>query len=662
MALTPIQETPASALAAGVNNSPPESPPLQPRLSKSGVDTPHHTPAAAAGSNTSATVQDTIENISEELVTERRQNLGPSADGEGTLAGGESLELGQVTVSQADVGKTEHESMGSGDDHGNTQSNVVSTLEVHLPVVMAKKEIDGAGRDQTLSNSRDEPTSDVEPCEILPEQLTPTQIAELEVPRTSGVDSTDNKDVELDSTNNLRSYRRAGQREAGRDIEDESFGDDEDTAVDTPDQSGTLLKQPQSVPPHMRPTLKAVSAQSTVETRVSRLTVSCLYHTNTDQRDWPAPVPRAPRAYSQAVTYPSFRPPTDYDELRRTKAQLMKARDDLEAERKLNSEMRKMVGAEKQASIGGAMSDMLTDLLQKQAEALTEKAKTQEKERRLQNREQQITQLEVYLSEGQKQLKYQLEQQGIRLMSTVDEANLRREVEIKVKHQLSDIEGKIAIQVERLRHQEIAQKIREQQYKVVIRDDLEKEVREQLARDMQAKGIDSKATDAAYERGLAEGQKIEGTVAVPELSSKHEFLKGYAACYRSQTALHNMRIGRLAVDSSELAFLYDPTHVENPHNIGVSIGRMIAEAPVSSSVGVVISPSSMVDGAVRAAAIMGESQATSSAVTLRGRGQEQFTDEGSPHTSHVEGRLEQAHPPQQTRLQPVQQQEELIRR
>lgn len=107
----------------------------------------------------------------------------------------------------------------------------------------------------------------------------------------------------------------------------------------------------------------------------------------------------------------------------------MKACNDLEHERKINIEMRKTVGAEKKAGIGAAMADMMSDLLQKPAEAFTAKAKTQEKERKLQYREQKITQIETYLANGQKQLKWRLEQQGISTMSQVDEANLRREVE-----------------------------------------------------------------------------------------------------------------------------------------------------------------------------------------------------------------------------------------
>ena len=326
----------------------------------------------------------------------------------------------------------------------------------------------------------------------------------------------------------------------------------------------------------------------------------------------------------------------------------MKARNDLEVERKLNAEMLRTIGAEKQASISAAMSDMLTELLQKQAEALAAKARSQEKDRELQYREQKIAQLEDYLSDGQKQLKYHLEQQGIRPMTAVEKANLRRETESKIRHQFSDIEGKIAIHVERLRYQEAAQKIREQQHKALIRDALETEIRGQLMQDVQAQAMGAKATEAAYEHGLTEGKQIGGVKAF-DVTLKQEFLKGYAACYRSQSALHNLRNGHVAADSPDLAFFFDPTHHENPHNMGLSIGRMdvAVENVKKSTVGVVIGRKSMEEGAARAAAIVGEPQAASDVVTRHG--QPQLSDATPTGTDQAAGLSEQAHPAQQVR-------------
>ncbi|KAL1608800.1 hypothetical protein SLS59_001991 [Nothophoma quercina] len=409
---------------------------------------------------------------------------------------------------------------------------------------------------------------------------------------------------------------------------EESFGDDEDTATET-QEANDALAQPRSVPPHMRPSFKGPVTQNLGAQQLGR--------------DWPTPVPRAPRVFCPPSGYQPSRPPVDLDELQRMRAQLMKARNDLEVERKVNAEMRRTVGAEKQASISAAMSDMLTELLQKQADALAAKAKIQEKDRELQHREQKIAQLEAYLADGQKQLKFQLEEQGIRMMSAVEEAHLCRDVELKLRHQFFDIEGKIGIQVERLRHQEAAQKIREQEYKASIRDALETEIREQLVQGVRAKAVVSKATEVVYERGLPDGKQVVG-VKAPEETLKREFLKGYAACYRSLTALYNLRNGHVTADSPELAFLFDPTHSENPHNMGLSIGRVqdMAEKAEKGMDGVITSSKPVEGVAARAAVIVKEPQAIPDAVTLHGQNQAQFSEAGSSRPVHIAHRSEQA--------------------
>ncbi|KAJ4991681.1 hypothetical protein SVAN01_02796 [Stagonosporopsis vannaccii] len=633
MAPVPIGEASTSALTDKVNTNLPKTPPLC--LFKNVVDTPPHTLAAVDNPTTIGV--DTIENTSEEIITERAQASRVDAKIIDICDGGEIIERGQDTTSQADLGNVELENMEANEDPITTRFKVISTANAHLPVATTE-EADDKGRlfaIQTLPITRDEPALNIEPCKNLPDQsprARASSATECTVPVTLNVDNNDSKDDSLVITKIMPMDSRTGQDKAGRDTQEDSFGDDEDTAVAAPEEA-------RSVPPHMRSAAHAISAHSIVESR----------------REWSAPVPRAPRAHASAIASPPIRTAIDYDEFRRTNAQLLKARSDLEAERTINAEIRKTVGAEIQTSVGAAMADMLSDLLQKQAETLMAKAKTQEKERELQCREQQITQLEAYLSEGQKQLKHQLEQRGIQLMSAADEAKLRREVELRVKHQLSDIEGKIDIQVERLRHQEAAQRTREHQYKVLVRDALETEIREQVAREMQAKNADSKAIEAAYERGIAEGKK-EGGSRTLDTGSKDEFLKGYAACYGAQTALHKLRMGRITADSPELAFLYDPTHAENPHNVGLSIGRMAAE-PVSNKLGAILSRSSMAEEADRAATTTGSSWATSSAVTLRGHGSVDM-DSG---TSHVADDSEQVRPAHQTRPQPVQQ-EEPIRR
>ncbi|UPX12361.1 uncharacterized protein EKO05_0002911 [Ascochyta rabiei] len=416
---------------------------------------------------------------------------------------------------------------------------------------------------------------------------------------------------------------------------DGTLGDDEKTAMKTPKDARLV----QSVPPHMHLTSKSANVQP--------------YDPPNTRREWPAPGPRGPRAYYPSGGHQPSRLPLDYDELQRTKAQLSKTRNNLDCERNTNAETQKTDGAEKQASIDAAMSNMLTDLLHKQAEALTEKAKVQEKERDLHYRERRIVQLEEYLSDGQRQLKYQLEQQGIRPMSVVEQANLRRELEIKVRHQLSDIEGNIAIQEERLRNQEAAQKIREQQYKAWVCDAVEAEVRVQIAKDEQDMTADTKAAEVVCERSLAQGQHITGD-HTSGVTLEQEFLKGYAACSRSQIALYNMRSGLLATDSPELAFLYDLTHPENLHNIGVQIGRMedVSEKVKAEAMEANICHKSAKDG---------EPQAV---VAHRGRGQAKFNNAGPLRSTQTIDHPEKVHDTQRSKqLQEIQkeQQEQPLR-
>ncbi|KAF1933582.1 uncharacterized protein M421DRAFT_88763 [Didymella exigua CBS 183.55] len=429
------------------------------------------------------------------------------------------------------------------------------------------------------------------------------------------------------------------------DSEDHSFGDEEDTAVESQRHEPAAATPSRSVLPHMRPAFKVPNVQhsNALGARASRFDSLKLSYAKYSQPHCPAPVSRAPRGFYPPAGHLPSRPPLDYDELQRTKAQLMKACSDLEVGRKVHAETRKTFRDEKQASISAAMADMLSDLLQKQADALTAKARMQEKERDLEYREQKIMQLEIYLASGQKQLKWELEQQGIRTMSSIDEANLRREVELRMEHLLSNIGGKISIQVERLRHQDAAQKVREQQFESLIRDALENEIREQAARDMQVKVPDVKVTQGAYERGLAEGKKF-GAAKSSKDELKQEFLKGYADCYRTLTVLHNVRNGSIAVGSPEVALLFDLTHPENPHNVGLDIGRMeVPSKRVEAAVGVVISRRSMEEG-TRVAAVQGEPEASANVVSHRGHGQA-FCNEANPsRSSQAVARLEQTPP------------------
>lgn len=280
--------------------------------------------------------------------------------------------------------------------------------------------------------------------------------------------------------------------------------------------------------------------------------------------------PQAPRVTYPLPTNPYSRPTRDADELQRLNSRLKKANTDLDVERKRNAELRITTETTARASVSAAMSDILANLLQKQAQTLTTKAALEEKQRDLLHREQTITNLEMYLADGQAQLKYKLEQQGIRLMSVVEVAKLRREVELEVKRRFTEVEGRIEIQVERLQLQDAAQRVREQVYEQVVRGEVETELRTRLADDIAAQRVAGRSVTEVKQTGSTETKLSD------------DFLKGYAAYHRSHTALNNLRNGTLPPESPVLAFLFDPTHAEHPLAIGQAIGHLDAETPTRS--------------------------------------------------------------------------------
>lgn len=247
----------------------------------------------------------------------------------------------------------------------------------------------------------------------------------------------------------------------------------------------------------------------------------------------------------------------------------MKAKNDLGLERRKNIEMRKTIETEQQEKNEAAFSSLLAHVLQDQARALTLEATVVDKERHLKHREKKIEQLEVYLSEGQKQLKYRLEQEGVRLMSVADREHIKREAYLECKKAFAEKEDQLATQLKGLLLREGTQRLREKQYKVQIRDALEAEVRD-------ASVFQDEANDIAtieYKRGFDAGKEAGRKEALEE-AQKNSFLEGYAACHCTQTALHNLHEGRIAHDSPELAFLFDAGHPDNLFNRGQQIGLM----------------------------------------------------------------------------------------
>ena len=276
--------------------------------------------------------------------------------------------------------------------------------------------------------------------------------------------------------------------------------------------------------------------------------------------------PRASRSH-----YVSYQPRGDHvnrEQFARVSAQLTKIKHELDVERNKNWRLRKTIEAEQQQKVEAASSKMLTNLLREQAEALTLKAKVEARERELDLREQRISQQEVYLCEGQKQLWFSLEANGVRPMSAVDIQHVRQEAEQTAQKATADLNGKLNIKIEGLRLREAAQQMREQQYKTIIRDSLKDELENSLT--------DEKAEEIAeieYNNGYGAGKEV-GSKEAQEKSRQRGFLEGYGACHRTQITLSKCRQGLIDRDSPELNFLYDANHPHNLWNIGELAGRL----------------------------------------------------------------------------------------
>ena len=364
--------------------------------------------------------------------------------------------------------------------------------------------------------------------------------------------------------------KNAGQESSTVTSEESATMDEEKVAMEAPKP----VESPHSILPHMRPDFQAPALRqyTAQESKVSpHFQTEYVIETKQTQQVIPATQnpPRHPRAF-----YPNYYPPPHYgnadrEHIVRLSAQLMKAQNDLNTERKNNIHLRQTIEGEHQQKTEAALSSMLTDLLQKQVEALKLNAKNEATARELRYREQKIEQLEVYLSEGQKQFNYELDRRGLRPVDIVEQESIRRDAELAIQRDIAVIEGDIKTQHQHLRLREAAQQMREQQYKALIRDSIELEVRETTLSPDKAAEI----AEVEYNNGFAAGKQVARRDAEEE-GRKKGFLEGYAACQTAQTAIANLRAGRMALDSAELDFLFDAAHPRNLYNIGVQLGEM----------------------------------------------------------------------------------------
>ncbi|KAI4918648.1 hypothetical protein J4E90_003035 [Alternaria incomplexa] len=339
--------------------------------------------------------------------------------------------------------------------------------------------------------------------------------------------------------------------------EDSDFKTDTDANIEAPKPS----RPAHSLPPHMRPDFQSPPS------RLFGLP---------DPRHMMSPneanrfndAPRAPRSHfnshgSRGGDH------GDREQVVRMNAQVMKLKNELDAERNNGVRLRKSIEDEQQQKVEAASSVMLTNLLRDQATTLTLQSKVEARERDLDEREQKITQLEVYLTEGQKQLMYALEENGDRPMSAVQMEHARREAELSAQRAMADMNGKLNIKIEALRLREAAQQMREQNWKAIAREQLEAEFADNSITHEKADEV----AEEAYNDGFGAGKEAGRKEALKE-SHQRGFLEGYGACHRTQVALSKMRQGLIARDDPELDFLYDANHPHNLWNIGEMVGRL----------------------------------------------------------------------------------------
>ena len=255
----------------------------------------------------------------------------------------------------------------------------------------------------------------------------------------------------------------------------------------------------------------------------------------------------------------------------------MKVEKDLSKERIKNAKLRQTLEIEHQKEMDSALSSMTMELVRKQGKAIAQQTRFENMYRDLQDRAKNIEQLEYYLSVGQKYLNdaYEAEEGERRVLYDMT----RREHEyhlsqLKLQKIMADREGELSMRAQAIHNRESAQMMREQQFVAINRKTIEAELRETIIVDMDDRLAE--VADTEYNSGFGAG-KAAGRKEAEEVSRQNGFLEGYAACHRTQVVLSNMRAGRIAHDSPELAFLLDPGHPHNAFTMGTRIGHFEGE-------------------------------------------------------------------------------------
>ncbi|KAF2731110.1 hypothetical protein EJ04DRAFT_567116 [Polyplosphaeria fusca] len=264
------------------------------------------------------------------------------------------------------------------------------------------------------------------------------------------------------------------------------------------------------------------------------------------------------------------------DQILRLRTVLHQAEAELTA---YNDIQQKAIERAARRDVDAALMQLCTDIITQKLEWITKGAAIERKEVRLQAREKAIIRHELLLSEGQKQFVNKLEERGLREASTIQLDEVRAASENRANYEHAQAQAEINHRIQELDAREENLKLKEANFLVEARHDLELRIREQVKNELLPKvHIES------YNTGHADGKKA-GLAANMDKVKSNAFKVGYVAGLKSTQKMTALRNGELRVDSPEMAFLFDHSHPENPFNLGPQIAGLIDVAKEAGNLG-----------------------------------------------------------------------------
>ncbi|KAL5114544.1 hypothetical protein ACEQ8H_007577 [Pleosporales sp. CAS-2024a] len=308
-------------------------------------------------------------------------------------------------------------------------------------------------------------------------------------------------------------------------------------------------------------------------------------------KTWPLPGPRVSRSYYNGGG--SYHYSDGGKEVARVNAQMMKMRNELEAERTKNTNMHAAIKDALTQKMDKALASMTMDLVKKQAETLEQQTKVEAMVRDMAYREKGIKQMEVWLSAGQKVLHSRRSHRGdeeeekeeeeeekeedaagdmTMTMATVNREHSRQQADLLTQKRMTEREAAVTARLQAIEMRESAQVMREQQYKMLFHS-----ANAAMMPNMDAKR-EQVGGEREYSRGFDAGKMAAGAEHVDKKEAREQgFLEGYAACQRHQVALSKLRQQSMiahgdAAAAAELDFIFDAASPHNLFAMGMRIG------------------------------------------------------------------------------------------